>query len=82
MNSEPLLSPGLWERIPPEVQAYIRALEARVAALEAMVQQLREQLQPDSHTSSPPPVERSASGCGETTAAPTQRAPARWATRT
>src|SRR5882672_6087330 len=29
-----------------------------------------------------PPVERSASGCGETAAAPTLRAPARWATRT
>jgi transposase len=55
MNSEPLLSPELWERISPEAQAYIRALEARVAALEAMVQQLREQLQQDSHTSSRPP---------------------------
>src|SRR5262245_50024754 len=29
-----------------------------------------------------PPVERSAAGCGETTAAPTHRAPARWASRT
>jgi transposase len=55
MNSEPLFSPEMWERIPPEAQAYIRALEARVAALEAMVQQLREQLQQDSHTSSRPP---------------------------
>jgi transposase len=55
MNSEPLVSPEMWERIPPEAQAYIRALEARVAALEAMVQQLREQLQQDSHTSSRPP---------------------------
>ena len=55
MNSEPLLSPEMWERIPPEAQAYSRALEARVAALEAMVQQLREQLQQDSHTSSRPP---------------------------
>ena len=42
MNSEPLLSPDLWERIPSEAQAYIRALEARVAALAAMVQPLRE----------------------------------------
>ena len=55
MNSEPLLSPEMWERIPPEAQAYIRALEARVAALEAMVQQWREQLQQDSPTSSRPP---------------------------
>jgi transposase len=55
MNSEPRLSPELWERISPEAQAYIRALEARVAALEAMVQQLREQRQQDSHTSSRPP---------------------------
>jgi transposase len=55
MNSEPLLSPEVWERIPPEAQAYIRALEARVAALEAMVQQLRDQRQQNSHTSSRPP---------------------------
>jgi transposase len=55
MNSEALVSPEMWERIPPEAQAYIRALEARVTALEAMVQQLREQLQQDSRTSSRPP---------------------------
>jgi transposase len=55
MSSEPLFSPELWERTPPEVQAYLRALEARVAALEATVQQLREQLQQDSRTSSRPP---------------------------
>jgi transposase len=55
MNSELLFSPEMWERLPPEAQAYIRALEVRVAALEAMVRQLREQLQQDSHTSSRPP---------------------------
>jgi transposase len=55
MHSEPLVSSEMWERIPPEAQAYIRALEARVAALEAMVQQLREQRQQDSHPSSRPP---------------------------
>src|SRR5215475_15206570 len=55
MNSEPLFTPELWERTPPEVQAYLRALEAKVAALEALVQQLREQLQQDSRTSSRPP---------------------------
>jgi transposase len=40
---------------PPEAQAYIRALESRVAALEATVQQLREQVQQTSRTSSRPP---------------------------
>lgn len=45
----------IWEHIPPEVQAYIRALESRVAALEATVQQLREQVQQTSRTSSRPP---------------------------
>ena len=34
---------------------YLEALEARVAALEALVQQMREQLQQDSRTSSRPP---------------------------
>jgi transposase len=55
MNREPLLSLDLWECIPPEAQAYIRALAARLAALEAMVQQWREQLQQPSRTSSRPP---------------------------
>ena len=55
MNREPLLPPDLWEGLPPEAQADIRALEARVAALEAMVQQLREQRQQTSRTSSRPP---------------------------
>jgi transposase len=55
MNHEPLLAPDIWERTPPEAQAYIRALEARVAALEATVQQLREQLEQTSRTSSRPP---------------------------
>ena len=55
MNRETLLSPELWERTPPEAQAYIRALEAKLAALEAAVQQLREQRQQDSRTSSRPP---------------------------
>ena len=55
MNREPLLSPEVWERLPPEAQAYIRVLEARVAALEATVQQLQEQLQQHSRTSSRPP---------------------------
>jgi transposase len=40
---------------PPRAQADIRALENRVAALEATVQQLREQVQQTSRTSSRPP---------------------------
>ena len=55
MNREPLIAPDMWERMPPEAQAYIRALEARVAALETTVQQLREQLEQTSRTSSRPP---------------------------
>jgi transposase len=55
MNREPLLSPEVWEHLPPEAQAYIRALEARVAALEATVRQVQEQLQQNSRTSSRPP---------------------------
>jgi transposase len=55
MNREPLFSSELWERTPPEVQAYLRALEAKVAALEAMVQQLRAQLEQTSRTSARPP---------------------------
>ncbi len=55
MNRETPLLPEVRERTPPEAQAYIRALEARVVALEATVQQLRKRLQQDSHTSSRPP---------------------------
>jgi transposase len=69
MHSETRLWQEVWERIPPEAQAYIRALEARVAALEegvqglqaaiqqleATVHQVREQLQQTSRTSSRPP---------------------------
>jgi transposase len=62
MNLEIPLSPEVWAGIPPEAQAYIRALEARVVALEttvrhleATVQQLQEQVQQTSRTSSRPP---------------------------
>jgi transposase len=55
MNREPLFSPEVWEHLPPEAQAYIHALEARVAALEATVRQVQEQLQQNSRTSSRPP---------------------------
>jgi transposase len=55
MDSQIPVPPELWERIPPEAQAYIRALENRVAVLEATVQELREQVQQTSRTSSRPP---------------------------
>ena len=55
MHSEPLFSADTWERTPPEAQAYMRALEARAAALETMVQEWRAQRQQHSHTSSRPP---------------------------
>jgi transposase len=62
MDTKPPLPPEVWERTPAEAQAYIRALAARVAVLEAMVprlqatvEQLTERLQQDSRTSSRPP---------------------------
>ena len=55
MDITPPLSQEVWERTPAEAQAYIRALEARVAALEATVQRLLERLRMDSQNSSQPP---------------------------
>ena len=55
MNTTPPFPPELWEQTPIAVRAYIRTLEARVAALEATIQQLLERLQQDSHNSSRPP---------------------------
>lgn len=55
MNTTPPFPPELWEQTPLAVREYIRTLEARVAALEATVQQLLERLQQDSHNSSRPP---------------------------
>src|SRR5256712_8077234 len=53
----------MWEQLPPEAQAYIRALEARVEALEAMLhalqehnRALQEQLHQTSRNSSRPPA--------------------------
>ena len=54
MDSQIPLPPEIWERIPPEAQAYIRALESRVAALEATIQQLREQVQETSQRADEP----------------------------
>lgn len=55
MATSPPLPSEIWERTPREAQEYILALEARVAALEASVQELRERLRQDSRTSSRPP---------------------------
>lgn len=55
MATHPPLPPEIWHRTPREAQDYILALEARVAALEAIVQELRERVQQDSRTSSRPP---------------------------
>lgn len=49
------LPPEIWARTPHEAQEYILALEARVATLEATVQDLMERLHQDSRTSSRPP---------------------------
>src|SRR4029453_4632809 len=55
MHTTPPFPPELWEQTPFAVREYIRTLEARVAALEATVQQLMEHLHQDSHNSSRPP---------------------------
>jgi transposase len=55
MNTTPPFPPELWEQTPLAVREYLRALEARVAELEATVQRLLERLQQDSHNSSRPP---------------------------
>jgi transposase len=62
MNAERPFSQALWAQTPAAVQDYIRALEARVMAMESAVQrldltvqQLTEQLRQDSRTSSRPP---------------------------
>jgi transposase len=55
METPTALPPDIWERTPPEAQAYIGELEARVATLEAMVHTLQEQLNQTSRNSSRPP---------------------------
>ena len=62
MATPPSLPPALWERTPPEVQAYLRALEERLVLFEAMVhafqervRTLQEQLHQTSRNSSRPP---------------------------
>src|SRR5947209_3417863 len=55
MDTLPALLHEVWKRTPPEAQAYIRALEARVATLEGMMQALQAQLNQTSRNSSRPP---------------------------
>jgi transposase len=55
METLPALSHAVWERTPPEAQAYIRALEARVETLASMVYTFQEQLNQTSRNSSRPP---------------------------
>ena len=55
MDTLPALLHEVWKRTPLEAQAYIRALEARVATLEGMMQALQEQLNQTSRNSSRPP---------------------------
>src|SRR5262247_4157275 len=55
MNTHPAFSQAVWERTPAEVRAYIGALEARVATLEALGQALQDQLNQTSRNSSRPP---------------------------
>src|SRR5262245_4621777 len=68
MNATSPLSQEVWERTPAEAQAYIRALAARVAALEATVQRLLERLRMDSQHASQLP-----SSDAPTTRRPRQR---------
>src|SRR5215472_12128889 len=62
MDTHPTFPQELWDRTPPEVQAYIRALEARLESIEAMVHALQghirtleERLNQTSRNSSRPP---------------------------
>jgi transposase len=55
METLAALPRDIWERTPPEAQAYIGTLEARVATLEDMVRTLQEQLNQSSRNSSRPP---------------------------
>ena len=55
METSPALPPDIWERTPPEAQAYIRTLEARVETLASIVHTLQEQLNQTSRNSSRPP---------------------------
>jgi hypothetical protein len=78
MDSQIPFPPERGERIPPAAPAYIRALENRVAVLEATVQEVREQGQQTSRTSSRPPSSDPPPSLGPTAAAGPYRASAGW----
>ena len=44
METHPVLPPEIWDQTPPEVQAYIRGLEARVETMASMVRTVQEQV--------------------------------------
>ena len=52
MDRAAALPPDIWDCTPPEAQAYIRALEARVTALEGVMQALHAQLKQTSRNAS------------------------------
>lgn len=56
MDRPAALPPDIWERTPPAAQAYRRALEARVAALEGLMQALQGQLHQPARNSARPPA--------------------------
>jgi citrate lyase synthetase len=60
MDTPPSLPPELWERILPEVQADIRALEERIVLFEAMVHAFQEQVRTLGRNEMDPPL------CGST----------------
>jgi hypothetical protein len=64
MNSEARRSPGSWEGEPPEAPVDRRARHVRVAAGEAMVQQVQEQRQQDAHSASRPLARAHPPGAG------------------
>ena len=62
METQPPLPSDIWDQTPPEAQAYIEALMARVTALEAAIKEVTGRLQQDSHNSSRPPSSDNSSG--------------------
>jgi transposase len=62
METHPPLPSDIWDQTPPEAQAYIKALMARVTALEAAIKEVTGRLQQDSHNSSRPPSSDNSSG--------------------
>ena len=71
METHPVLSPALWDQTLPEVQAYMRVLEARVEPRASMVHSLQvqvrtaqDQMNQASQNSSRPPLSDPVWGLG------------------